>query len=122
MVQTRERSGWPAKKTLAALGISRRSYYRWLKEEKWAKQLPEPPVRPVQPYEALPEGSATVGFEVCIKHVAAVAEGATCTARAKLTDVVDDRKLFFEVEVREGERTIGVGTHQRRVIPVPAES
>ena len=71
-------------------------------------------------YEHLPEGSATVGFEVCIKHVAGVAEGATCTARATLTDVVDDRKLFFDVEVREADRTIGVGTHQRRVIQVPA--
>jgi len=71
-------------------------------------------------YEALPEGSATVGFEVCVKHVAGAAEGSVCTARAKLTDVVDGRKLFFAVEVTEGERTIGVGTHQRRVIQVPA--
>ncbi len=70
-------------------------------------------------YERLQEGSATVGFEICVKHVAGAAEGATCTATAKLTDVVDDRKLFFDVEVREGERTIGVGTHQRRVIRVP---
>ena len=70
-------------------------------------------------YEALPEGSATVGFEVCIKHVAGAGEGACCTTTAKLTEVVDDRKLFFDVEVREGERTIGVGTHQRRVIQVP---
>lgn len=53
--QTRERSGWPAQKTLAALGISRRTYYRWLKEEKWAKQLAEAPVRVVQAYEALPQ-------------------------------------------------------------------
>src|SRR5216683_2762919 len=30
--QARQRSGWPAKKTLAALGIPRRSYYRWLRE------------------------------------------------------------------------------------------
>ncbi len=67
MVQTRERSGWPAKKTLAALGISRRSYYRWLKEEKWAKQLPEPPVRPVQPYEALPEEKEAV-ISYALKH------------------------------------------------------
>jgi len=74
-------------------------------------------------YEALPEGSATVGFEVCVKHVAGAAEGAVCTARAKLTDIVDGRKLHFDVEVREGERTIGIGTHQRRVIQVPtAES
>jgi len=34
VVQTKERSEWPAKQTLAALGIARRSYYRWLKEEK----------------------------------------------------------------------------------------
>jgi len=69
--------------------------------------------------ESLPEGSATVGFEVCVKHVAAAAGGSRCAARATLTDVVDDRKLFFDVEVTEGDRTIGVGTHQRRVIPVP---
>jgi transposase InsO family protein len=37
------------------LGIPRRSYYRWLKEEAWARALPEEPVKPVQPYEALPE-------------------------------------------------------------------
>jgi predicted thioesterase len=71
-------------------------------------------------YEALPEGSATVGFEVCVKHVAGAGEGASCTATAKLTEIVDDRKLFFDVEVREGERTIGVGIHQRRVVGVPA--
>jgi putative transposase len=58
--QTKARSGWPAKKTLAALGISRRSYYRWLKEEKWAQQLPSAPVRPVRAYEALPEEKQAV--------------------------------------------------------------
>ncbi len=67
-------------------------------------------------YERLPEGSATVGFEICIKHVAGAGEGARCRVTAELTEVVDDRKLFFDVEVLEGERTIGVGTHQRRVI------
>jgi fluoroacetyl-CoA thioesterase len=69
-------------------------------------------------YENLPEGKATVGFEVCVKHVAAAAEGATCSVRSKLSEVVDGRKLRFEVEVLEGERTIGVGTHERRVIQV----
>ena len=73
-------------------------------------------------YESLPEGSATVGFEVCVKHVGAAAEGAVCSAHAKLTEIRDERKLFFDVEVREGDRTIGVGTHQRRVIQVPAEA
>ena len=69
-------------------------------------------------YENLPDGKATVGFEVCVKHVAAAAEGATCTVRSKLLEVVDGRKLRFEVEVTEGDRTIGVGTHERRAIDV----
>jgi fluoroacetyl-CoA thioesterase len=71
-------------------------------------------------FENLPDGKATVGFEVCVKHVAAALEGAECTVRATLDEVVDGRKLRFGVEVREGERTIGVGTHERRVIDVGA--
>ena len=67
-------------------------------------------------YENLPEGTATVGFEVCIKHVAGAFEGAQCVARATLREVVDERKWRFDVEVRDGERTIGVGTHERRVV------
>ena len=63
VAQTKERSGWPARKTLAALGIARRSYYRWLREEKWARQIAAAPVKPVQPYEALPqEKQATVDY------------------------------------------------------------
>jgi predicted thioesterase len=61
-------------------------------------------------------GSATVGFEVCVKHVAGALEGASCVARATLREVVDGRKLRFDVEVLEGDRTIGVGTHERRVV------
>jgi putative transposase len=54
--QTKARSDWPAGRTLQALGISRSSYYRWLREEKWAQeQKPAEPLRPVQAYEALPE-------------------------------------------------------------------
>ena len=69
-------------------------------------------------FEHLPDGKATVGFEICVKHVAPAAKGAHCTAHAKLREVVDGRKLRFAVEVREGNRTIGVGTHERRVIDV----
>jgi hypothetical protein len=67
VVQTRQRSGWPAKRTLSALGIARRSYYRWLKEEKWARSLPEKPVKRVQPYEALPEEKEAV-IAYALKH------------------------------------------------------
>jgi predicted thioesterase len=65
----------------------------------------------------LPEGRATVGFEVCVRHVAGAAEGSRCTAHARLIEVIDGRKLRFSVEVvHEDGRTIGVGTHERRVI------
>ena len=67
-------------------------------------------------FEHLQPGQATVGFEVCVKHVAAAGEGATCRVRATLREVIDDRKLRFDVEVLDGERTIGVGTHERRVV------
>jgi fluoroacetyl-CoA thioesterase len=67
-------------------------------------------------FENLPDGKATVGFEVCVKHVAAAGEGTSCTVHARLDEVVDGRKLRFAVEVQDGERTIGVGMHERRVI------
>jgi len=65
----------------------------------------------------LPAGKATVGFEVCVRHVAGAPEGTRCTARARLEEIVDGRKLRFAVEVLDGEgRTVGVGTHERRMI------
>jgi putative transposase len=56
--QTKARSGWPAKRTLAALGIPRGTYYRWLQEEAWTKEGEA--VKPVQAFEALPEERAAV--------------------------------------------------------------
>ncbi len=68
-------------------------------------------------YPRLPQGKATVGFEVCVKHVAGAAEGTRCTARARLEEIVDSRKLRFSVEVvADDGRTIGVGMHERRMI------
>jgi predicted thioesterase len=68
-------------------------------------------------YPLLEEGKATVGFEVCVRHVGAAAEGSSCTAHARLEEIVDGRKLRFAVEVvADDGRTIGVGTHERRVI------
>lgn len=43
------------KRTLVALGVAAASYYRWLKEEKWARESPKEPVKPVQVYEATEE-------------------------------------------------------------------
>jgi predicted thioesterase len=64
----------------------------------------------------LPEHQGTVGFEVRVKHVAGAREGTRCMASATLRRVIDHRKLRFDVEVREGDRLLGVGTHERRVI------
>jgi fluoroacetyl-CoA thioesterase len=69
-------------------------------------------------FPKLPQGKATVGFEVCVKHVGAAIEGASCKVSAQLREIADGRKLRFDVEVREGERTLGLGTHERRVIEV----
>jgi fluoroacetyl-CoA thioesterase len=67
-------------------------------------------------YPGLEEGQATVGFEVCVKHVRGQPEGATCTAHAELLEV-EGRKLRFAVEVTAPDgSTVGVGTHERRVI------
>jgi predicted thioesterase len=68
--------------------------------------------------EHLEPGTATVGFEVCIKHVAAAPEGSTCTVRSTLREFADGRKLRFDVEVTMGERVIGTGRHERRIIRV----
>jgi predicted thioesterase len=57
----------------------------------------------------------TVGFEVCVKHFGAAGEGANCSARAVLREVVDGRKFRFDVSVAEGDREIGTGTHERRM-------
>ena len=67
-------------------------------------------------FPKLPDGKATVGFEVCVRHVAGALHGARCTVGATLREIADGRKLRFDVEVREGDRVIGVGTHERRVV------
>jgi len=68
-------------------------------------------------YPRLPDGKATVGFEVCVKHVAGAPRGTHCTATARLEEIVDGRKLRFAVEVTAADgRTIGVGSHERRIV------
>ena len=66
---SKRRSGWPTDRTLSALGISRTTYYRWLRaaDLRVAEGLSGPPPKPVQPYEALPEEKATV-IEYALKH------------------------------------------------------
>ena len=63
----KRRSGWPVERTLRALGVSRTTYYRWQRDEAWAKAATVKPPNPVQPYEALPEEKAAVK-EYALKH------------------------------------------------------
>jgi predicted thioesterase len=40
-----------------------------------------------------------------------------CAAHARLEEIVDGRKLRFAVEVVDADgRTIGVGSHERRIV------
>jgi putative transposase len=58
---THKRSRWPVKKTLAALGVSPRSYYRWLKTQLGSKPAStESAPAVVPPYDALPEEKKAV--------------------------------------------------------------
>jgi fluoroacetyl-CoA thioesterase len=66
--------------------------------------------------EFLPEGYTTVGFEVCVRHLAPTAPGGHVTVTSKLTKV-DGKKLFFDVECREGDKLCGNGTHRRVIVP-----
>ncbi len=58
--ETKTRSGWPVGQTLRRLGVPRTTYYRWLREERWAPSLPQERPRPVQAFEALPEEKQAV--------------------------------------------------------------
>ena len=62
-------------------------------------------------YENLPEGRATVGFEVCVKHVAAAAEGANCAVRR---EPARDRRRAQAALRRRGHRG---RAHDRRRHP-----
>jgi hypothetical protein len=46
--------------TLKVLGVARRTYYRWVREQAWTREPGAEPPRPVQPYETLPEEKAAV--------------------------------------------------------------
>lgn len=64
----------------------------------------------------LPDDATCVGYAVNIRHIASAPLGAECVAYAELTGVADGRKLRFDVRVECNGRTIGVGTHERRLI------
>ena len=65
--------------------------------------------------EKLPEGFATVGIDLNIKHIAATPKGMNITASAELIEI-DGKRLVFKVEAFDEVEKIGEGTHQRYII------
>jgi transposase InsO family protein len=65
--ETKQRSGWPVRRTLKQLGLSPASYYRWRKEARCTRELPPEPPRVVQAYEATDEEKGAVR-SYALKH------------------------------------------------------
>ncbi len=63
----------------------------------------------------LPEGYATVGTHLDIKHLAATPVGMKVVANAELIDM-DRKKLVFKVEAFDEKEKIGEGFHSRFII------
>lgn len=63
----------------------------------------------------LPEGYASVGTKVEIKHIAATPLGMKVSAEAELTEV-DGLKLKFKVYAFDEKEKIGEGVHNRYIV------
>ncbi|MFZ5945250.1 MAG: thioesterase family protein [Bacillota bacterium] len=63
----------------------------------------------------LPEGFATVGMHVDIKHLASTPIGMNVEAKAVLQGI-DNKKLTFSVQAFDERELIGEGTHVRYII------
>ena len=63
----------------------------------------------------LPEGMATVGISLDVKHLAATPVGMQVHATAKLIEI-SGKRLIFQVEAFDEKEKIGEGTHQRYII------
>ena len=63
----------------------------------------------------LPEGFATVGISLNIKHLAATPIGMTVRAVAHLAEI-SGKRLVFKVEAFDDKEKIGEGIHERYII------
>jgi len=69
--------------------------------------------------ESLPEGFATVGIHLDVKHLAATPVGMEVNATAELIEI-KGKKLKFKIEAFDEEEKIGEGTHSRFIIELDA--
>jgi len=63
----------------------------------------------------LPEGFATVGIKLDVKHLAATPIGMNVRAKAILKSI-ENKKLTFQVEAYDEKEIIGEGIHIRYII------
>jgi len=63
----------------------------------------------------LPDGFATVGTKIEVKHLAATPVGMNVTAKAELLEI-DNKKLKFRIEAHDDIDKIGEGIHYRYII------
>jgi predicted thioesterase len=63
----------------------------------------------------LPEGFATVGLSLDVKHLAATPVGMTVKAAAELIEI-NGKRLTFKVEAFDEVEKIGEGIHERYII------
>jgi len=66
--------------------------------------------------DQLPEGYTTVGYEVCVRHLARVEPGSPVSVTSLLKEVQGNRLLFEVTCTRDGQ-LVGTGTHRRAVVP-----
>jgi fluoroacetyl-CoA thioesterase len=67
---------------------------------------------------ALPAAHTTVGYEVCVRHLAPARAGEAVVVTARLDEVTGGH-LHFAVECTkdDGDTLVGTGTHKRAIIP-----
>lgn len=63
----------------------------------------------------LPEGYATVGTHLDVKHLAATPIGMKAYAKAELIKI-EGKRLEFKVEAYDEKEKIGEGTHERYIV------
>lgn len=68
----------------------------------------------MEPY--FEEVETSVGTHVDVRHMRATAIGSSIKVSAKLTEVVENRKLAFEIWAEDNEGEVGRGTLKRAVI------
>lgn len=63
----------------------------------------------------LPEGFTTVGGQIEVSHLKPTLPGKEIEATATLKKI-DGKKLYFDIDAKEGDVLIGKGTHLRFIV------